>query len=97
MQLHRHLKRAFPPPLIPQKRYLVLLCALIYVGLRIYTTQTATTQDDSLPNDFSTMAQIGLSASNETEPTAEAPGDDMADTPAVIVDTGDYEYGEGSY
>jgi hypothetical protein len=96
MQLHDHLKRVFPKPRLPQKRYMVLLCALIYVGLRIYTTQTTTTQDDSLPNDFSAMAQIGLSADNESEPNVDSDSSNPNDSP-VIIEAGNYEYGEGDY
>lgn len=92
MPLREHLKRAFPKPRIPQKRYLILACALIYVVLRIYTTQTKTTEDDSLPNDFSTMAQIGLSADNAPETDPSNPNDSP-----VIIEAGNYQYGEGDY
>ncbi len=61
MKLIDGVKKVFPKPNIPQSRYLVLICLLVYVGLKLYTIHTPTEKDDHLPDDFSNAAQIILS------------------------------------
>lgn len=42
------LKKAFPKPNIPQKRYIVLFGLAVYYGLKLYVEHTDTPVDDQM-------------------------------------------------
>ena len=91
MSLKNWMKAIFPKPRLPQKRYVVLACLFLWVVLKIYTVCTPSTADDSLPDDFSTAAQIGLSADGVEESDYYDQGDDYNYEGApLIVESGAY-------
>lgn len=39
-------KKIFPKPILPQKRYALILCVAVYMGLKVYVTMTPDPMDD---------------------------------------------------
>jgi len=50
MNLMEMLKKVFPKPNIPQKRYLALIGMVIYMAAKVYVTMTPNPVDDAYPD-----------------------------------------------
>lgn len=50
------LKKVFPKPKLPQKRYLIIIAIILYVALKIYVAYTPGTYDDKILDDAQAIA-----------------------------------------
>ncbi len=46
------IKKIFPKPKLPQKRYLFLAFVIIYLAMKFYVLQTPSTLDDNIPDQI---------------------------------------------
>lgn len=58
------MKKLFPAPKMPQKRYCMIALLVIYYAFKIYVSQTESTLDDQLP-DIVKAAMMDVLAENE--------------------------------
>jgi hypothetical protein len=61
MKLRKLLRKIFPRPNIPQKRYIAILAVVTYYLLKLYVANTPSKEDDSVPDDFNNTVQLLLS------------------------------------
>lgn len=54
----RMLKKVFPRPVIPQKRYIILIIIIFYWVMKAYTLSTPSTADDEIPDDIVNSASL---------------------------------------
>ncbi len=62
-------KSVFPKPNMPQKRYILLLLAVLYVAFKVYVAYTPTPDDDDLPDQLRDVVLKVVSTNAETGET----------------------------
>ena len=61
-------KKIFPPPILPQKRYLILvICLIIYLALKAYTVYTPDKSDDKWPDEFKNAVVFVVQSESESD------------------------------
>jgi len=70
MNIMDMLKKAFPKPIIPQKRYLILFGLIIYFAAKTYVVNTPNPADDQIPDQMKAIL-LDIFANDEDSDSSE--------------------------